>query len=184
MEIWKDVIGWEGFYQVSNLWHVQSLWKTNQYWFWKRVKVLKKRIHRQWYIRYAFSKNWVIYNKSAHRLVAETFIENIWNKEMVNHKNWIKGDNRLENLEWVTRSENTKHSYHTLWNKNLRNAKPKYQKGESNKQSILIWQYTKEWVFIRSWLWVSEMKRQLWIHPYACLRWRKKTAGWFIWKYL
>jgi len=182
-EIWKDVIGWEGKYQISSIWNLRSLQKVNQYWSSPRVKILKKRLHRQWYIRYALSKKWIIYNKFAHRLVIEAFI---WSNPLldVNHINWIKNDNRVKNLEWCTRSENIKHSFHILGNKKILEAKPVHKKWDKNPQSKIVWQFSRNGDLLKKWVWISEMKRQLWISPYACLRWEKATAGGFIWKYL
>jgi len=109
MEEWKDVIGYEGFYLVSNLGNVKrvskNLKKTKQ--DGREIVNLcangkPKRIH-------------------VHRLVAKSFIKNPENKGTVNHKNGIKTDNYVDNLEWMTRIENTKHG----WENGLLKGRPK-----------------------------------------------------------
>lgn len=69
--------------------------------------------HKNWagYIRITLSKNGKAKPYSAHRLVALTYIENKENKEYINHKNGVKHDNRVSNLEWVSPKENTVHSW-------------------------------------------------------------------------
>jgi hypothetical protein len=66
----------------------------------------------------------------VHRMLAETYLENPENKEFINHINGIKTDNRVENIEWVTRSENVKHCYDT----GLKKYKPLHYKGKFGKE--------------------------------------------------
>lgn len=115
MEIWKDVKGLEGFYQVSNIGNVRSVKRyVNHYLGGKSLKksvVLKKRINAWGYYSVILKKNSKTKNCVCHKLVAESFIINENNKPIINHKNGIKTDNRVENLEWCTYSENTKHAF-------------------------------------------------------------------------
>jgi hypothetical protein len=100
MEQWRSIPGYEGIYQVSSEGRVKNAYGH----------VLKPEMARNGYKRIKF------FDKKkfqVHRLVALAFIPNPDNKEVVNHKNGIKTDNRVENLEWNTWSENVKHAYAT-----------------------------------------------------------------------
>ena len=95
MEIWKNIEGYEGLYQVSNLGKV----KRNNH-------ILKPGIHKKGYTYVNLSKNGKVSTYRVHRLIAETFIDNPENKSEVNHKDENKLNNNVNNLEWVTRKEN------------------------------------------------------------------------------
>lgn len=100
-EVWKDIAGYEGLYQVSNLGKVKSLnYKNSGY-----PKVLKNSLSKIGYYRVSLYK---IKRKqfNIHRLVADAFVENPDNKKYVDHINTIKTDNRAENLRFVTMTEN------------------------------------------------------------------------------
>lgn len=114
-EIWKDVIGYEGFYQVSNKGRVRSVTRII-----KRTSgdmKFKSRIMagcvRNGYKIMPLSKNKTIKAWRVHRLVAIAFIPNPENKAEVNHKNGIRLDNKLDNLEWMTHQENVQHAFRT-----------------------------------------------------------------------
>lgn len=130
-EIWKDVVGYEGLYKVSNLGRVFSLkrkvlnkrnikprmlklHRTNKYCFVSLCKDRKRRLRCE----------------KVHRLVAMAFIQNPNNKPCVNHINNNGFDNRVENLEWVTNYENIQHA------KKLGIYKDKCFKGEDCHNAI------------------------------------------------
>lgn len=105
-EVWKDVSGFEGYYQVSNLGRVRSLdrkvWSEKRGIFhFQKGRVLKPvNIHGYW--RVLLSKDGKPAKAIVHRLVAGAFLPNPENLEYVNHKDENKSNNRLENLEWCT----------------------------------------------------------------------------------
>lgn len=113
-EIWKDIKCYENLYQVSNLGRVRSLdhyGSNGVSMILYRGKILKPWFDgRGNYLQVTLSKDNKHKKHQVHRLVAETFLPNIENKREVNHKNAIKTDNRLDNLEWVTSKENKEHA--------------------------------------------------------------------------
>ncbi len=135
-EIWKDIPGYEGLYQVSDLGRVKSLerWqynplcKNNEQYISEKIKKQSERKQKgkiQSYLTVNLYKNNVGKSFYVHRLVAQAFIPNPENKETVNHINGDKHDNRAVNLEWNTYTENNNHAYITGLNdeKHRRNCK-------------------------------------------------------------
>jgi hypothetical protein len=104
-EIWKDIIGYEGFYSISNLGKVRREKKSQGT---QIGRILKTKINYNGYEYLILSKKNNVKRKYIHRLLAETFIGKSKGLD-VNHKNSNRSDNRLSNLEYVTRRENLLH---------------------------------------------------------------------------
>ena len=127
MEIWKDIPDYEGLYQVSNLGRVKS--------FYKGGRILKPLPVRSGYLRVALTfYDGSIHFIPIHRLVLIAFSQNMGNMQ-VNHINGIKTDNRLENLEWVTPSENAlSFGYHSR----IKNRRRKVRATHLDGRTILF----------------------------------------------
>jgi hypothetical protein len=130
VEVWKDIVGYENFYQVSNLGRVKSL---KSYLITKagvvkprHEKIMNQSLKSNGYKTIMFSVNNVQKRFYVHRLVAISFIKNLEKKSEVNHLNCIKTDNRFENLEWNTSTENKNHAMNN-------NLFPKGEKSYSSK---------------------------------------------------
>lgn len=146
MEIWKDVPGYEGLYEVSNLGRVKSLsrvvLKKGLYPFKSKTKILKPTIDSYGYAKVAFyvDKSKKVFK--VHQLVAMAFLNHKPNghKLVVNHINFIKDDNKLKNIEVITQRENSnrKHLKSTskyvgvFWNKRAKKWTAKISKKRKN----------------------------------------------------
>lgn len=98
MEIWKDIDGYDGYYQVSNMGNVRNAIKN---------KPLKQQKSRNGYLTVSLTKSNKITTYRVHRLVASAFIPNPGNKPSVNHIDCDPLNNKAENLEWCTAQENS-----------------------------------------------------------------------------
>lgn len=178
-EIWKDIKDYKGYYQVSNLGNIKSLSRIVRSPLKKYPFVIRKGKKLKPYINKRNGYVYIQLNKEnknklvrVHRLVAEAFIPNSDNRLQVNHKNGIKTDNKVSNLEWCTASENIKHAYRNGLNK------PK-------KRRII--QMSKDNKMMTIWNSVQEASKGLKIERAnitACCRERLKSAGGYCWRYL
>ena len=174
-EIWKDIKGYEGLYQVSNLGRIKSLTRLIDH---KSTGIVlqKEKIKKQQknygYCNVILCKNSKIKYYKVHRLVAQAFIPNPYNKPFINHKNEIREDNRVENLEWCDSTYNNNY-------------------GSRNKKIALtnskeVFQYDLDGNFIKQWKSVMEVERTLKIpnsNICKCCKGLRNKAGGYIWKY-
>lgn len=110
MEEWKDMIGYEGVYQVSNMGRIKSLFRICE----TRKGVyrpIRERILKQWVVRKYMVSPILGRQTPIHRIVAKHFIPLVDGKTQVNHKDGNKFNNTADNLEWCNQSENTQHAY-------------------------------------------------------------------------
>lgn len=178
---WFVQIEWFENYYVNREWLIYTVpkkcWTVYKKWRFLKPYVNKSR----WWYCYVWLKEW---NKRKnllhHRIVANAFIPKVEWKPEINHKDWNKSNNCIDNLEWCTSSENKLHKYQVLW----------YRQSDVNRiatSSILskpILQYTLEWTFVREWKsWKEAIRNGYWKSIYHCARWNTRNAYWYIWKY-
>lgn len=192
-EIWKDIEGYEGYYQVSNLGRVRSLEhyrKTDRGGYIQKGRILKQEIMKgKGYCQVSLSKKGKTKKFRVHRLVLEAFVLNPMNKPYVNHINAIRNDNRVDNLEWCTQSENVKHAY------KLGNSKPPSPSYWKNKGKEMYWlkkrckkviQYDANMNFINEFVSITKAGEKTHISKsniVQCCKRNVKTAGGYIWRY-
>lgn len=169
-EIWKDVVGYEGLYQVSNLGRVRSIQK----WHGSNERILKFNINSNGYYRVPLYKNKQAKYHFVHRIVAQSFIPACEDKTIVNHKDENPKNNRVENLEWCDFKYNM--NYGTL------------RERQAKKCGKKILQIDKNGNLVKCWDSIREAGRALGLHagtigkccnknPYC------KTCGGYIWRF-
>ena len=168
-DIWRDVEGYEGLYQVSDQGRVKSLERKGR----RKERFLKPGMDKDGYLFVNLWAGGKQKNHKVHRLVCQAFHENPGNKPQVNHINEIKTDNRASNLEWCTYAENNNHG-----TRNERVAKA---------QSKPVAQYAQDGELIKIWPSTREAERQTGFrHGYIgqSANGKRKQAYGFIWKYV
>lgn len=182
MENWKDIKGYEGFYQVSNLGRVRSLERDvycqNGIVRHMEEKILVQCLCGDGYPLVNLCKNGKKKNMLVHRLVAEAFLQNPENKPMVNHKNENPLNNCVDNLEWCTASYNI--NYGTRNERMIQNRRS-YKLGNHPKaKQVFCVELNKKFDCIAS------AQEELGIDR-SCIgsacRGKQKTAGGFHWRY-
>lgn len=185
VEVWKAIPGFEGYYEVGHN-GVRSIGRWIEYsqngkiykQFCKE-HCMKLSIGSHGYYTVRLYKKGIGETFLFHRLKAEAFLPKVEGKDQINHKSGIKTDNRLENLEWCTRSENMKHAYDTK----LRLP----QKGSENARSKAVGQYTKEGVLVARFGSALEAYRQTGVSSAGIsltISGVQSHAGGFVWKFV
>ena len=168
-EIWKDVKGYEGYYKISSFANVKSMnyRKTG------KEKLLKQSKFTNGYLRVVLSKNGKVKNCLVHRIFAEAFIPNPNNYPMVNHKDEIKDNISMDNLEWCTRKYNV--NYGTSLKRSIK------------KRSKKVYQYDLKGNFIKEWESARSCEKEGFKNSNVsacCLKKRRhKTYKGYIWRY-
>lgn len=179
-EIWKDIEGYEGLYQVSNMGRVKSC---------ERYRVgptgnnslFKERILQQYlnghYLKVTLCIEGTVKLCTVHRLVAIAFIDNINSSPQVNHIDGIKTNNTVSNLEWATALENQRHKIEVL------QYKPK--KGFESSMGIPVEQIALDGTVVGVYGSCKDAQRQTGIgnaNINRCIKNKRSTAGGFKWR--
>ena len=192
-EIWKPVLNHESYYEISNLGNVLSLERVIEYEYptksgtiikrsFKKSKRLKTHINNAGYYTTDFQVDKIKETVAIHRLIAEAFIPNPENKPTVNHKDGIKTNIAISNLEWATYSENNKHAVDT----GLRQSPWTDKFGADNPRSKPVIQYDKAWNKINDFANAREAQRITGInykHISSCCLGNRSTHGGYKWEY-
>lgn len=166
-EQWKDIVGYEGLYQISNLGRLKSLKRIYSHRIYPS-KILSIRKDTHGYMQAFLYKNNQRKVYLVHRLVAKAFLDNPNNCKEVNHIDEDKTNNKISNLEWCNRNYNVNYGNRT------------------SKTSVKVEQYDLQNNLIKERNSISEASRKLNIAISgisACCRKINKTSGGYIWKY-
>jgi hypothetical protein len=131
-EIYKDIKGYEGWYQISNLGNVKRIMPGVRTYV---GRIMKSSIDANGYYSVQLFRGKPD-TREIHRLVGQAFIPNSENKAEINHINGVKTDNQIKNLEWVTRPQNMQHAFKTGLKTNEGEHNPKAKLSEANVLDI------------------------------------------------
>ena len=156
--IWKDV-PWYSNYEINNQWVMRT-----------KPRIITPHTNIHWYLSYRLSKDWVKTNARIHRLVMKAFM---WESKLdVNHIDWNKLNNSLDNLEYCTHKQNMQHAWAT-WlcdTNHIRSIK----------------QYTTKGILVKIHKSIADAARAIWSHP-SSISWvlakRNQSCKWYKWKY-
>ena len=176
-EIWKDIVGYEGLYQISNYGRIKSLERTIQHktcyggLYHVKGRILKPKIEKDGYFRISLIKDGMKKYYRLNRLVAQAFIPNPNELPIVNHKDEDKLNNNVNNLEWCTQKYNV--NYGDGINK------------RKNKMSIKIIQYDLEDNYIKTWNSINDAVRHYNGNTQICqcCKGKRNNANGYKWKY-
>lgn len=175
-EIWRDIDGYEGRYQVSGQGRVKSLARKVHHWRGERTvgeRILRPSWDKDGYLLVNLHVGGKQKSHKVHRLVCTAFVPNPEGKPQVNHISEVKTDNRACNLEWATTKENI-----NFGTRNERMAKT---------QSKPVAQYTLDGKLVQIWQSTQEAKRQGGFgqsHICDVANRKRKTHKGFVWKYI
>lgn len=158
MELWKEIKGYEGYYEISSFGKVRSI---------RRNKILKTEISPKGYERVGLMKQGKRKVYRVHRLVAEMFIENPCNYPQINHIDENKTNNIVNNLEWCS-------------------AKYNMNYGNVGKKRKPVLQYSKDGTFISRYDSIADAEKATNIITQSisrCAKGKRKSANGFIWKF-
>lgn len=171
MEIWKPIKGFEEVYEISTLGRVRNInWRGQGY------RLVKLHHDKDGYLRVGLCVNNRKYMKYVHRLVVEAFVDNPHCKSFVNHKDEVRDNNVVDNLEWVTCIENN--------NYGTRNQRVSSSKRNTNCKAIS--QISLNGDLIKTWVSLNEIGRQTGYditHIMRVCKGIKKTGYGYKWEY-
>ena len=179
MEEWKDIPWYEWRYQASTLGRIKSMPRKTGF-VYRKEKILKVSPKNNGYYRVCLDYK----TKHLHRIILLTFV---WDSNLqVNHIDGNKANNKLDNLEYVTQSENMLHSIRILWNKTYFQTNHPRLKWKNHPCSRKVQQYSMEWELIKTRDSITEAALYIgcdYSSISACCRGKIKSCYNFKWKY-